>query len=389
MDVNQLKRGFVDSEYESRLLKAQKLMHQLQLDAILISTEANFQYFTGFHSQFWKSPTRPWFVLLPCEGKPIAVIPSIGYSGMLETWLEEVHVWDSPNPADDGVTLLASQINQLSKSHKRIGLPMGQESRLGFPLNDFDRLRDLVPHQWVDVSTSLHQIRSIKSPAEVEKIRAACFVTGVGFEMVAGHAQMGQTEREICKQMTLNLLQAGADSVPYLISGSGQGGYDSIIMGPSAKPLCEGDVLIIDTGTTFDGYYCDFCRNFSFGKASSEALRANDVVHQSIDVAFKIARPGIKTSDLFKAMWSVLEQGGALGNDVGRMGHGLGLELTEWPSHTPTDDTVLQAGMVLTLEPGMFYAPGKSLVHEEDILITEEGAQWITSRAAPGFVEIS
>ena len=80
-------------------------------------------------------------------------------------------------------------------------------------------------------------------------------------------------------------------------------------------------------------------------------------------------------------MWSVLEKGGALGNSVGRMGHGLGMELTEWPSVMPGDDTLLEPGMVLTIEPGMSFAPGKEMVHEENILITEEGARILTRRA--------
>ena len=77
----------------------------------------------------------------------------------------------------------------------------------------------------------------------------------------------------------------------------------------------------------------------------------------------------------------LLEKGGALGNSVGRMGHGLGMELTEWPSVMPGDNTLLEPGMVLTIEPGMSFAPGKEMVHEENILITEERARILSSRA--------
>ncbi|MEM7652623.1 MAG: M24 family metallopeptidase, partial [Pseudomonadota bacterium] len=83
---------------------------------------------------------------------------------------------------------------------------------------------------------------------------------------------------------------------------------------------------------------------------------------------------------------AVLVDGGAIvkegGNDVGRMGHGLGMQLTEWPSHTPGDHTVLAPGMVLTLEPGMEFAPGKVMVHEENIVIREGGAEYLTRRAS-------
>ena len=71
-----------------------------------------------------------------------------------------------------------------------------------------------------------------------------------------------------------------------------------------------------------------------------------------------------------------------MGNDVGRMGHGLGAQLTEWPSLTANDRTPLEPGMVITLEPGMEFATGKLMVHEENIVITENGAEMLSKRAA-------
>ena len=140
-------------------------------------------------------------------------------------------------------------------------------------------------------------------------------------------------------------------------------------------------MLIIDTGTTFDGYFCDFDRNFAFESLSDPSRKAHEVVHRATDAGFAVARPGATTTDVWLAMWSVLEAGGALGNSVGRMGHGLGMQLTEWPSVRAGDDTPLVPGAILTLEPGMTFAPGQQLVHEENIVITEEGAEYLTVRA--------
>jgi len=80
-------------------------------------------------------------------------------------------------------------------------------------------------------------------------------------------------------------------------------------------------------------------------------------------------------------MAAVMEEAGAMGNDVGRLGHGLGMQLTEWPSNRIGDKTVIEPNMVLTLEPGMTFAPGKVMVHEENIVIREDGAEWLTRRA--------
>lgn len=182
--------------------------------------------------------------------------------------------------------------------------------------------------------------------------------------------------------LRIDLLERGADSTPYIVSASGPDGYDNIIMGPTDRKLGDGDLLIIDTGTLFDGYYCDFDRNYAFGIASDRAKRAYEVVFNSTDAGFKAAKPGATTTDLWRAMWSVLEVGGSEGNDIGRMGHGLGTQLTEWPSITASDNTELKPGMVMTLEPGMSYDGGKQMVHEENILITDSGAIMLSKRAA-------
>ncbi len=89
--------GFSQEEFEARTARLQKVMHQKKLDAVFLTTEPNIRYFTGYYTQFWESPTRPWYLVVPAEGKPIAVIPGgIGESGMEGTWIDEIHTWSSP-----------------------------------------------------------------------------------------------------------------------------------------------------------------------------------------------------------------------------------------------------------------------------------------------------
>jgi len=379
-----LERGFDVAEFEMRTLKAQEMMADHRLDALFFTTEPNVRYFTGFLTQFWESPTRPWFLVVPAKGKPIAVIPEIGATGMAGTWIEDIRTWASPNPEDDGISMVADLLNSLPRHHGRIGATLGLQSRLRMPVNDFNDLASmLATTEFVDIAEPIHRLRSVKSLAEIEKIRKACDIAHQGFANIPAHAKIGQTERMICQQMRIDMLRAGADSVKYLISGSGPNGYDSIIMGPTDRELKTGDVLIIDTGAVYEGYFSDFDRNFAFGRASDQVRTAYDVVYKATDAGFEAARPGATTTDLFHAMWEIMEKGGALGNDVGRMGHGLGIQLTEWPSNTATDNTPLVPGMVITLEPGMTYAPGKSMVHEENLVITETGAEYLSIRCAP------
>jgi len=376
-------RGFTQTEFETRTERAQRMMHALQVDAILLTTEPHVRYFSGFLTQFWQSPTRPWFLLLPLSGKPIAIIPTIGVAGMQQTWIDDIRSWSSPQPQDDGVSLLLSTIRELPRRFGRLGMTLGMESYLRMPANDYKLLAtQLGDMELVDCAESMLNLCSIKSSAEVEKIRYICELTSDSFVALPGFARTGQSEREILRSMRIDLLQRGADHTPYIVSASGKDGYGDIIMGPDDRPLENGDILIIDTGTVYDGYFCDFDRNYAFGYASDKARQAYTTVFHSTDAGLVAARPGATTTDVWQAMWSVLEAGGARGNDVGRMGHGLGAQLTEWPSLTASDHTTLEPGMVITLEPGMEFEAGKLMVHEENILITDSGADLLSKRAA-------
>jgi Xaa-Pro aminopeptidase len=376
-------RGFTESEFEARSERAQRMMRDLEVDAMLLTTEPHVRYFSGFLTQFWHSPTRPWFLLLPLTGKPIAIIPTIGVAGMQLTWIDDIRSWSSPQPQDDGISLLLAAIRELPGRFGRLGMTLGIESYLRMPTNDYRKLdTELADMELVDCAELMLNLCSIKSAAEVDKIRYICELTSDSFIALPDFARTGQSEREILRAMRIDLLQRGADHTPYIVSASGKDGYGDIIMGPSDRALEDGDLLIIDTGTVYDGYFCDFDRNYAFGYASDKAKQAYDCVFQSTEAGLLAARPGATTTDVWQAMWSVLETGGAQGNDVGRMGHGLGAQLTEWPSLTANDHTTLEAGMVITLEPGMEFEAGKLMVHEENILITDNGAELLSKRAA-------
>ncbi len=376
-------RGFSEAEFEGRTERAQRMMFDLKVDALLLTTEPHVRYFSGFFTQFWLSHTRPWFLLVPLEGKPIAIIPTIGVVGMQGTWIDDVRSWSAPQPEDDGISLLGNSISEMPKRFGRIGMQLGPESHLRMPMLNFQRLADLLGStQIVDCSELMHDLCVIKSEAEVEKIRHVCELTSDSFIALPDRAKVGQSERQIVQNMRMDLLKRGADTTPFIVSASGNDGYYNIIMGPVDREIGKGDLLIIDTGTLFDGYYCDFDRNYAFEYASDRNRQVYDTLFRATEVGFEVAKPGVTTSDIWEAMWKVIEKGGALGNDVGRMGHGLGSQLTEWPSITATDNTELKPGMVLTLEPGMTYDGGKQMVHEENILITETGAKMLSKRAS-------
>ncbi|MFT4063873.1 M24 family metallopeptidase [Paraburkholderia sp.] len=374
---------FPRSEFEDRIARAQASMRGRELDALVLTAPSNFRYFTGLDSQFWESPARPWFLIVPADGGTIAVVPEIAEVAVKKCFVSSIRTWPSPRPEDEGVTLMTSVLGALPHRFGRIGFELGRESALRMPVVDFLRLRDLMgTTELVDGSPCIWELRNIKSTLEIEKIRQAARIVSHCFERVPTYANSGMTEAQISRALTIDILRSGAHTVPYVACASGEGGYDQIIARGTQRELRDGDVLIIDVGATVDGYFCDFDRNYAVGKVSDEALRVHDAVWHATQVGIETARAGTRVRDLWRAMMGGLEAAGMRGNNAGRLGHGLGLQVTEPPSNSAADDAVLEPGMVITIEPGMEYQEGKLIVHEENIAITEDGfADVLTIRA--------
>ena len=374
-------RGFAKEEFEQRLIRAQKIMKSYKLDGLLLTSPQNIRYFTGYDSQFWESPTRPWFVVVPSSGKPIGIVPEIGESEFKKTWLDDIKSWPSPRPDDEGISLVKATLDDLQKIYGQIGAEFGKEMAIRMPVRDLLKLKEIIKTNIVDGSDAIWDMRMIKTNNEIERIKFICSIASDAYNSLPAKLAIGDTERAAVNKLKIDILNRGADNVPFMPGISGPGGVSQIVCGPSDRILENGDILFIDTGSTFDGYFCDFDRNFAFGSVSSDVERVNEVLWQATEAGIKAAVPGATTLDVFNAMNKIIEDGGAIGNNVGRLGHGLGLQLTEPPSHRPEEKTIIKENMVLTIEPGMEYEKDKMLVHEENIVIHKDGAELITKRA--------
>ncbi|HVD00045.1 MAG TPA: Xaa-Pro peptidase family protein, partial [Candidatus Dormibacteraeota bacterium] len=322
---------------------------------------------------------RPWYTVVPRDGLPIAVIPEIGEPGMRATWIRDIRTWPAPDPEDDGVSLLASTLQEVVGTGARVGAELGREYHLRMPIADLQEVARRAGVEMADGTGVIRSCRHVKSELEIDKVRQACRIASQAYAALPGLFSPSDTERSLVQKLRADLIRRGADTSPYLIGVAGQGGYDNIIMGPTDRQLQDGDVLTIDTGTLWDAYFCDFNRNWAVGHADDAVQRAYRNVWQATEAGLRAARPGVRARDVWLAMAQTMGAD-SLGN-VGRLGHGLGLQLTEPPSNHPGDETVLEAGTVLTLEPGYEFAPGHLMVHEEDIVIREEGAELLTERA--------
>ena len=370
-------RGFSRDEYARRSAAAQRQMTRAQLDAIVLTTDADINYFSGFRTLFWQSPSRPWFLIVPARGAPSAVIPEIGAAAMAKTWIDDVQCWPSPRPRDEGVSLLAATLKKICRRRGKFGMMLGAGSAVRMPLADWLKLQDaLRPIQIADCAPLVQKLRMQKSAAETAKIRRVAGIAARAFAALPSFAAADMTAREIARDLQVRMIENGADEVPYLSSAAGDGGYDDIIAAPDSAPLKSGQVLMIDAGARLDGYFCDFNRNYAVGRADARSRRAHTTLTRALKAGFAAVRPGVSASAIWRAMRAELPAAGP-----GRMGHGVGLQLTEPPSLSANDSTALKENMILALEPSLVVAPGKIMVCEENIVVREDGAGWLHRRA--------
>ena len=331
------------AEYRARLARAQAGMEAAGLGALLLTTEAEFRYFSGFLTGFWESPSREWFLVIPATGDPVALLADV-----------------------------------LREAGGPVGVPSGAETHLRMPLADFARLKAAMSGlDFTDDRGIIAGLRAVKSEAETACIARACAAAGRAFDRVGEIAEEGVPLDAVFRDFQRLLLEEGADFVPYLVGGAGPEGYTDVISPAGAQALKAGDVLMLDTGAVCDGYFCDFDRNFAIGHARAASRAAHARLTEAVQTGMAAARPGARACDVWLAMADIVGAGN------GRLGHGLGMQVTEGLSLRDGDATLLVPGMVITLEPVIATAPGRIMVHEEVIAITDGAPRALSPLAGP------
>ena len=384
-------RNFSEDEFISRFTNIQSLMLKNNIDAILLTSKADFHYFSGMTTQFWESPTRPMYLILPAIGKtPIAIIPDIILNTLLKTWIKEIYTWSAPFLKDDGLSLLINKLNKFSKNN-RIGMPIGIETHLRMPFAHTLSIMKELNIDFVDVTQLIKTTRLIKSDSEIKKIRTSCQIASRSFDklnfIINNNPDLFRnlTERKLIKEMQKILLDEGADYIPYIICNSGHNGYISIIDSPSDKILSDGDVIIIDIGIKYQEYFCDFDRNYVLNFSNPYIDNANLHLWNATEAGIQAAKPGNTFHDIWFAQVSYLTTVANINPEFynsGRLGHSIGLELTELPSICKNEMTILEKGMTLSIEPNIPLNNDKTLVHEECIVITLTGCDMLSTRAS-------
>jgi Xaa-Pro dipeptidase len=372
---------FSRREMDRRYASAQEAMAARGLDALLVTGEENFQYFTGSSASLalHYSLSRPNVLILPRRGQPVVLTQTKEYmtlSSYITEFREYFDVLHFPHK------LVADTLEEIGLEHHRVGAELGQEQRLGIPVGAYLDLVAAMPGtEFVDAAELVIALRMVKSDEEVGYMRRAADVTGRARQrLFAQHVRPGMTERDIARTMRRLILEEGGDRTSFVhlqLDAPGcknQFHYD--------RPLRRGDVLAVDTGAYVGMYTIDYPRMATLGSATDAQKRAHAAVLEVTRRMADALRPGLRCSDLHRlALQAIADVGGVIDHPDripgGRFGHGQGMLLTEPPSVNPHDHTVLNPGMVLSTEPG-FRLDGVPMLWEDTHVVTATGHLQLT-----------
>lgn len=370
---------FTKEDILPRITLCQEKMREQNFSGLVLTAESNLSYYADYRTHApWTTFTRPTFLFIPQKGTPKLLAQTfIVPEARAITKGCEVIGFDSllgPTALE-----LKKIMEDLGMSQGRIGFELGFEQRIGFQVDTYEALKEALSEaEFVDAAPLIWSQRIIKSPKEIECLRRACQATSYAHDKVFANVSKGMTEREISQLAQKYMLDGGAEYPGFVIITSGEGNYERISKVSTDRQLQDGDLLWIDLGARYNGYWSDFCRTGVVGEISEERKELQRKIHGITMRAAECMKPGVPVSEVARACGRELERAGFEATfECGRMGHGMGLMSTEPPSVTIYDDTILQEGMIINLEPGVVNEIGVFDL-EENFVITKDGYELLS-----------
>src|SRR5262245_5106859 len=372
---------FSRNEMDRRYASAQETMAARGLDALLVTGEENFQYFTGTSATLalHYSLSRPNVLILPRRGQPVVLTQNKEYmtlSSYITEFREYFDVLQFP------FRFVADTLQEVGLEHHRVGAELGQEQRLGIPVGAYlDLVAALPGTEFVDAADLVIALRMVKSDEELAYMRRAAEVTGRARQrLFAEHVRPGMTERDVARTLRRLILEEGGDRTAFVHFQLDAPGCKNQFH--YERPLRRGDVLALDTGAYVGMYTIDYPRMATLGPATGAQKRAHAAVLEVTRRMADALRPGLQCSELHGlALQAIADVGGVFDHperiSACRFGHGQGLLLTEPPSVNPRDHTVLTPGVVLSTEPG-FRLDGVPMLWEDTHVVTATGHEQLT-----------
>jgi Xaa-Pro dipeptidase len=373
--------AFPLQEYNRRVTRARHQMAETGVDALIIATGPNLTYLSGYPSPT-RGSARPFILVLPLEFEPALIVQNgRQFEAQRYSWIDDLRTYSHLSRAP--VALIASVLDGMGLTKAIIGMELGFEQCLDIPFLDFLQLRESMPGaDFVDAADILWNLRMVKSGLEASLIREACAITSRCYEECLPQIVSGMTEVDVHNMLASKAYELGGAGF-FAIITSGEGSYDLVSKGPTARTLQPGDMVWIDSGCSVSGYWSDFGRAAVLGNPTAEQLHAQRTIHQITMLGVEMVKPGVRTFEIAQACNAELAKidftiTSCISDLASRIGHGVGLSVTELPHVSELDDTVLQPGMVITIEPGVATLYGTFHV-EENVLVTERGYELLST----------
>ncbi len=374
-----MKLEFDREEYVNRHSRLVELLDKNGLDALMVTAEPNVSYYSGWRNFIpWWTYSRPYILILTKYHNPVLLVQGFHhYDASHDSWIKDVRRYDSLTGVP--AVIVADLYKELGLMGKRIGLELGYEQRIFMPVNNYEEIRQsLSSCTLVDASNLIWQQRMIKSEAEISAHRQACMIGNQVFSAVFDQNWEGKTEKDVAKIVGSTIAQGGGEQ-GFLIICSGRGNYERVAGMPTNRILNKGDLMWIDLGVISNGYWCDFCRAGVVGGPNQEQNRFQNAIKEITLKTAELVKPGITAAELALACNHLATKYGLeFSFDCGRLGHGMGLNSTEPPHIAVYDNTVLEPGMVFTLEPGVVNDEGTFII-EENIVVRQNGYELLTA----------
>jgi len=351
------------TQYATRRDRLRRLMKKSQLEHLLVTSEVNLTYLTGF------SGDSSYLLLHP--GGAI-IISDSRYAEQLEEECPDVEhdIRHSAQPIVAATARLARRIKAPALGVESASMTMALYQQLDAAVGDVEL---------VSTSGEVEQLREIKDQGEVATIRRAVRIAERAFAATRAMLRGGQSEREVAFELEhqVRLLGARGCSFDPIVAVGPRAALPHAT--PTDRQIGESDFVLIDWGADFEMYRSDLTRILVTGKISPKLERIYAVVLEAQLQAIKAIRPGAIMKNVDAAAREVIETAG-FGKKFGHsLGHGIGLDIHEGPRLASGQDRPLKPGMVVTVEPGI-YLPGWGGVRiEDDILVTRDGHEVLST----------
>ncbi len=338
-----------------------------RLEVLALTPGPSLFYLTGLEFHLLE---RPIVLLITPSKPPTLILPQLEILKAGLSKLDVSPVTFGDNPAS-WQQVFDRTLQDLGLDEKQIGI---EPTRMRYL--EYDFLHKAAPKaEFISAENMISELRLYKDADELSAMRQAVQIAQDALIATIPFMKIGRTEREIANHLTIQLLQHGSEgfpTVPIVSSGPNSANPHAT---PGERQLQAGDLVVIDWGATFNGYFSDLTRTFAVGDVDPEFEKIARIVLEANLAAAKVSKPGIKMGKIDLVARQVIEKNGYGEQFTHRTGHGLGLEVHESPYVFLENEQTAEPGMCFTIEPGI-YLPGCGGVRIEDnVAITTEGVE--------------